>query len=116
VTETLEADGRTFIATIGLDPDDGQPREIFLSAGKEGSTLNALLADAAVALSVALQHGIPAAALAKSVARLPSGQITPADLDRRDGHRQAASPIGVAIDLLRSFESVPADTRPKTEG
>ncbi len=32
-----------------------QPRELFLTAGKEGSMLNALLADAAVVISVALE-------------------------------------------------------------
>ena len=43
-----------------------------MAAGKEGSLLNAMLADAAVAISVALQSGVPAAALAKSVGRLPA--------------------------------------------
>ncbi len=58
-TETLEVDGQAFEATVGFDPESGQPRELFLTAGKEGSLLNALLADAAVVISVALQHGVP---------------------------------------------------------
>ena len=72
-TETLEVAGQAVTATVGFDPADDQPRELFLSAGKEGSTLDALLADAAVAISVALQHGVTAQALAKSVGRLPGG-------------------------------------------
>ncbi len=70
-TETLEVAGQTFMATVGFDPEDGRPREVFLAAGKEGSLINAMLADAAVAISVALQHGVTAQALAKSIGRLP---------------------------------------------
>ncbi len=58
-TETLEVDGQVFEATVGFDPEGGSPRELFLTAGKEGSMLNALLADAAVVISVAFQHGVP---------------------------------------------------------
>ena len=80
-TETFLIDGQASTATVGFDPESGQPRELFLMAGKEGSMLNSLLADAAVVISIALQHGIPAAALAKSIGRLPSGPVTPADLE-----------------------------------
>ncbi len=66
-----------------------------------------LLADAAVVISVALQHGIPAQSLAKSIGRLPAGQVTPADLDEGKPARIPASPIGAALDLLRSFEDAP---------
>ncbi len=70
-TEILQVDGQVFTATVGFD-ECSQPRELFLMAGKEGSMLNALLADAAVVISIALQHGVTAAALAKSVGRLRS--------------------------------------------
>lgn len=103
-TETLEVAGQVFTATVGFDPESGQPRELFMSAGKEGSMLNALLADAAVVISVALQSGVPAAALAKSVGRLPAGPVAPADLDQALGQKVPASPIGAALDLLRRFE------------
>ncbi len=99
-TETLQADGQAFTATVGFDPKDGAPRELFLTAGKEGSLLNALLADAAVAISVALQHGVPAAALAKSVRRLPAGPVTPADLE---GPRPGRVP------LVSVFERKPSE-------
>ncbi len=106
-TETLEVAGQAFTATVGFDPDDGRPRELFLTAGKEGSLINAMLADAAVVISVALQHGVSAKALAKSVGRLPEGPVTPADLDRDKPARIPASPIGAALDFLRSLEDVP---------
>ncbi len=102
-SETLEVAGQVFTATIGFD-ECGRPRELFLTAGKEGSMLNALLADAAVVISVALQHGVPAASLAKSVGRLPAGPVAPVDLDNAPGQKVPASPIGAALDLLRRFE------------
>ncbi len=103
-SEALEVDSHAFTATVGFDPKSGQPRELFLTAGKEGSLLNALLADAAVVISVALQHGVPAASLAKSVGRLPAGPVAPVDLDYGPGQKVPASPIAAALDLLRRFD------------
>ncbi len=108
-TETLEVDGQAFEATVGFDPEGGSPRELFLTAGKEGSMLNAMLADAAVVISIALQHGIPAAALTKSVGRLPAGPVTPAGLEGPPPGRVPASPIGAALDLVSVFERKPAE-------
>ena len=97
--ETLEVAGQTFTACVGFDPETGQPREIFLKAGKEGSLLNSLLDDAAVTISVSLQHGVPAKALAKSIGRLPSnGAGGPSN--RKRASLLPASPIGAALDLL----------------
>ena len=104
VTETLEVEGQRVEVTIGFAPETGAVREMFLAAGKTGSTLDGLLADAAVAISVALQHDVPPAALAKSVGRLPNGSIPPADLDQPQSGRRPASLIGAALDLLRSFD------------
>ncbi len=73
-TEGLEVDGQAFSATVGFEPETKQPREVFLSGGKQGSMLDALLGDAAVAISVALQHGVPVASLASS--SLPIGMMT----------------------------------------
>ncbi len=103
-TEALEVDGQLFTASIGFDPETKQPREVFLSGGKQGTMLDALLEDAAVAISVALQHGVPVASLAKSVGRLPAGPVVPAELDRAPGQKVPASPIGAALDLVKSFE------------
>ena len=70
----------------------------------EGSLLNSMLADAAVVVSVALQFGVPAGALAKSVGRLPSAPVTPEDLDHARPAKRPASPLGAALDLLREFK------------
>ena len=92
------------MATVGFDPVSDQPRELFLTAGTEGSMLNAMLADAAVMISIALQHGIPAVALAKSIGRLPIIPVGPTDLDKPHSGQEPASPIGAALDLLGSFD------------
>ena len=105
ITETIEIEGQRVEVSVGFDPETGAVREVFLAAGKEGSSLNSLLADAAVAISVALQHGVPPAALSKSVARLPNGSAAPADLDRPQPGRRPASLIGAALDLLESLEA-----------
>ena len=105
--ETVEVAGQTFTATVGFDPETDRPCEVFLTAGKEGSLINAMLADAAVVISVALQHGIPAQSLAKSIGRLPEGPVTPADLDQGKPGRLPASPIGAALDLVTSLEHAP---------
>ena len=53
----------------------------------------AILDDASVVISVALQHGVPASALAKSITRASDGM----------GRIAAASAIGAALDLLVSY-------------
>ncbi len=50
---------------------EGRPAELFLSGAKDGSGMSAILADASVVIASRLQHGVPAAALAKSIARTP---------------------------------------------
>ncbi len=102
-TETLAVDGQSFEATVGFEPEDNSPRELFLKAGKEGSLLNAMLDDAAVVISVALQHGVPAQVLAKSIGRLPgNGAASPSNPTHAP--LLPASPIGAALDLLQGFE------------
>ena len=106
-TRTLTVGNHTFAATVGFDPADGWAREVFLTGAKDGTDMAAILDDASVVISIALQHGIPAAALAKSVARLPSVPLTPADLAVSSGpaHTAPASIIGAALDLLRELEA-----------
>jgi ribonucleoside-diphosphate reductase alpha chain len=100
VTEALSVSGLVFQASVGFCPKSGLPRELFLSGAKDGSMLAALLDDAAVVISLGLQHDLPAEALAKSVGRLPASPIAPADLDKTPDHQVSASPIGAALDLL----------------
>ena len=65
----------------------------------------ALLSDATVAISVALQHGVPAAAMAKSMGRLPNVATDPGSLAQLGVSTEPASPIGAALDLLCRLEA-----------
>ncbi len=38
-TRTLEVAGQVFKATVGIDPEDGQPRELFLTGAKDGTKM-----------------------------------------------------------------------------
>jgi ribonucleoside-diphosphate reductase alpha chain len=92
-THDIDAAGQHLTATVGFDPT-GRPAEVFLSGAKDGSGLAAILEDASVVISIALQHGIPARALAKSIGRTPDGM----------GRITAASVIGGALDLIAGYE------------
>ncbi len=104
VTEALEVGEQVVVATVGFDPEDNSPRELFLKAGKEGSLLNSLLDDAAVTISVSLQHGVSAEALAKSIGRLPSNGAA-SITNTNHGSLLPASPIGAALDLIAALEN-----------
>ena len=107
LTQALTVGNLRFHASIGFDPADGQPREVFLAGAKDGTEMAAILDDASVVISMALQHGITAAALAKSVARVPAAPLTPADLATPTGptRTEPASVIGAVLDLLRELEA-----------
>ena len=88
ITETLEVAGQYFEASIGFDPATAQPRELFLAGAKDGSALAAILDDAAVVFSVALQHGIPAETLAVAENLLDAGHWPARDHEfERKGRR-----------------------------
>lgn len=96
LTCDLVVGNTNLVATVGFG-SDGRPMEIFLSGGKSGSTMDFILGDAATTLSVSLQFGVPAAAMAKSVSRMPMDALGPAG--------RAASVIGAALDLLVSLDN-----------
>jgi hypothetical protein len=91
LTTTIDfqrADGSIaeFQATAGFDPI-GRVREVFLSSGRPGSDIDALLNDAGIVISLALQHGTPAQALALSAGFIAGDPPRP------------VSPIGAALAL-----------------
>ena len=115
VTREFDFGNRRFSVTAGFDISEGRPvlREVFVkgaSSGdaKEGQDMAHIIDDASVLISLALQHAAPAPGLAKSMGRLPSAPVMPADLDRSDGGaaaREPASIIGAIVDLLVELEA-----------
>jgi ribonucleoside-diphosphate reductase alpha chain len=64
--------------TVGLYPN-GEPGELFITMAKEGSTVSGLVDSFALAVSIALQHGVPLKLLCEKFAHTrfePSGWST----------------------------------------
>jgi hypothetical protein len=69
--------GMTFTCCCGYYRD-GRISELFLSSTKPGSAVEALARDAAVCISIALQHGTPIQTLRAAVTRDDGGNATTA--------------------------------------
>ena len=97
--ETARVEAAGVAAHISFPPDR---REVFFAGPKPGSALAVILNDVGVIISVALQHGVPVEAFARSVGREPAAIVKPEDLV--DPHLKVktkpASVIGAALDLL----------------
>jgi len=68
--------------TVGLYPD-GSPGELFITMAKEGSTVSGLMDSFALAVSIALQHGVPLKLFCEKFAHTrfePSGWTSNADI------------------------------------
>jgi hypothetical protein len=61
-----------FTVTVGFYAD-GTPGEVFIGGGKTGQDIQSTARDAAVVISLALQHGVPVADLRHAVTRDSSG-------------------------------------------
>ena len=67
----LEVEHAGSVYTVGMGHfPDGRPGEVFVSAGRRGSELDALLNDAAIVISRCLQHGDSLEGLAAAMGRL----------------------------------------------
>jgi ribonucleoside-diphosphate reductase alpha chain len=58
ITHKFNIGGHEGYITVGLYPD-GSPGELFITMAKEGSTVSGLMDSFALAVSIALQHGVP---------------------------------------------------------
>jgi ribonucleoside-diphosphate reductase alpha chain len=58
ITHKFNVGGHEGYITVGLYPD-GSPGELFITMAKEGSTVSGLMDSFALAVSIALQHGVP---------------------------------------------------------
>ncbi len=84
-TIAFERNGSHYQMTVGYFPN-GQVGEIFLNADRSDSLLDVLASDAAIAVSLALQHGAPLDEIRHAL--------------KRDARGNAAGPIGAALDLI----------------
>ena len=93
VTTTFVHDCRSYAVTFGFDPNTGRIGEVFTHGAKFGSSMDRILDDACIALSLLLQYGVEPSALASSMGRLGDG-------------KSPASVIGALVDLIAK-EGVP---------
>lgn len=110
-TDTIEAYNREFTVSAGIDPATGKIREVFLGGEKSGSTLEHIFQDAAVVISVALQYGITAEAMARSIAREPAEIVRPEDIDRTDLPTTPSTLIGATLDWIIATDAKLAEAR-----
>ena len=69
LTHKFSVGGLEGYLTVGLY-EDGKPGEIFLVVAKEGSTLSGVMDAFATSVSIALQYGVPLAALVKKFSHM----------------------------------------------
>ena len=76
---------QNFTITVGRYPD-GTLGEVFIDGGKTGQDIQSTARDAAVVISLALQHGVPVEAIRHAVTRNSNGE--------------AGSILGATVDCL----------------
>ncbi len=77
--------GLNYVCTVSRFAD-GRLGEIFISNHKAGSAADTAARDAAIACSIALQHGADLAVIRRALCR--------------DAHGRASGPLGAALDLI----------------
>jgi ribonucleoside-diphosphate reductase alpha chain len=90
VAVEIEHGGHRCRAQLGRYAD-GAPGEIFIDMHKAGSSLDALVSEAAIAVSLGLQYGVPLQGVQHALRRTPSGE--------------PASLIGAVVDRLAAEAS-----------
>src|SRR5580765_3343085 len=83
---------QSFAVTIGRYPD-GTIGEVFIDGGTSGQDVQSTARDAAVVLSLALQHGVPPETIRHAITRIGSGA--------------AASILGAIVDRLPTISKFP---------
>jgi hypothetical protein len=86
-TQTFEHAGADFTMTAGRYAD-GRLGEIFMNAAHANSALDAIISDAAIAVSFALQHGCDLDDIRRAM--------------KRNSQGAPSSPIGAALDRIEA--------------
>jgi hypothetical protein len=88
---------QSFAVSVGMYPD-GKPAEVFIDGGKPGQDVQSTARDAAIVLSLALQHGTTVETIRRAVTRNGSGE--------------PSSILGAIIDILPPSTVDAANTAP----
>jgi hypothetical protein len=85
----IEVGAQRYVVSIGRFPD-GTLAELFIGNGKAGSDSDAHAKEAAIAISIGLQYGVPLAVFRGALLR--------------DSRGQASTPLGTALDVIAGAE------------
>ncbi|HEV7192028.1 MAG TPA: vitamin B12-dependent ribonucleotide reductase [Jatrophihabitantaceae bacterium] len=105
-TTSFAVGGAEGYMTAGSYPDDGLG-EVFLKLGKQGSTLAGVMDAFSIAISIALQHGVP---LETYVQKFTNMRFEPAGLTDDPDIRMAQSVLDYIFRRL-ALDYLPFDTR-----
>jgi ribonucleoside-diphosphate reductase alpha chain len=105
-TTSFSVAGAEGYMTAGSYPDDGLG-EVFLKLGKQGSTLAGVMDAFSIAISVALQHGVP---LETYVSKFTNMRFEPAGITDDPDIRMAQSVVDYIFRRL-ALDHLPFDTR-----
>ena len=97
VTHKFNIGGHEGYLTVGLYPD-GTPGELFIKMAKEGSTVSGLMDSFALAVSIALQHGVP---LKLSLREVRAHPLRAQRLDQQPRDRLCQVDHGLHLPLAR---------------
>jgi ribonucleoside-diphosphate reductase alpha chain len=107
ITHRARIANHKFYITVGLY-EDGTPGELFLKAAKEGSSLSGMMDSFAINFSLALQYGVPLAAL---VRKFSNSRFEPEGFTEHPTIRYAKSPVDYVARWL-ALKFLPAEERP----
>mgnify|MGYP001809668668 CR=1 FL=1 len=95
---TLVFGRASFAVALGIGRHaDGRLAEVFVSGLRPNDALEHQLRDAAILVSIALQHGVPLAEMVEAVTR--------DDAPGLDAGSRAATPTGALLDALATIEA-----------
>ena len=100
--------GQAFTVCVGYD-GAGRPLEVFADGHKTGSAMAAFIDDACIVISIALQHGIPAEVLQRSLSTVPVWE----NGVKGEG---PASPVGAILAALEPAPAMPWALHAEAEG
>jgi hypothetical protein len=83
--------GLRYVVGIGRSSSGAHVSEVFLNCGKSGEQAETLAKDSAVLMSLALQYGVPIAAMARAITR--------------DANGKPLGPMGTLLDMIASEEA-----------
>ncbi|MGX7679899.1 vitamin B12-dependent ribonucleotide reductase [Jatrophihabitans sp. DSM 45814] len=106
-TVSFTVGGAEGYLTAGSYPDDGGLGEVFLKLGKQGSTLAGVMDAFSIAISVALQHGVP---LETYVSKFTNMRFEPAGMTDDPDIRMAQSIVDYIFRRL-ALDYLPFETR-----